>query len=70
MTHQRIPADQQVDARDRRILDEVVTTEDDLPAEILAEGQRVTVRRLEVALDQALVEALELLCRERRAGAP
>src|SRR5581483_4180283 len=49
--HERVAGDEEVDARDRRILDEVVAAEDHRPAKVAAE--RVgAVHRLEVLLAQ------------------
>ena len=42
--HQRVAADQQVDPRDRRVLDQVVATEDDRAAQILAKDVAAVVR--------------------------
>src|SRR5207302_2462811 len=50
---QRVARDQQVDARDRGVLDEVVAPEDDDAAQLLAERE-AAVYGLEVALAERL----------------
>jgi hypothetical protein len=57
--HQRVPAGQQIDARDRRIIDQVVPAEDDLPAEILADAVQAG-KMLEVPGQQLRRNSLQL----------
>jgi hypothetical protein len=43
--HEGVAAQQQVDVRDRCVLDQVVAAEDHRPAEVLAEGEPAVLRR-------------------------
>ena len=47
--HQAVAADQQVHARDRGVLDQVVPAEDDRPPELFVEGEPILLA-LEVPL--------------------
>src|SRR3954447_382440 len=58
--HQRVAADQEIDAGDRRVDGEVVATEDDVPPQVLAEVV-VLIVTLEVALEQIVGNGLDLL---------
>src|SRR5438552_7077984 len=60
--HERIARDQQVDPRDRRVLQQVVATEDDGPPDVVAE-EKPTVVLMEEALAKLGAQALELLGR-------
>ena len=63
--HQRVPADQEIDLRDRRILDEVVAAEDDGAPQLPVEDDLVP-RALEVLGHQRLGNVLELPVRVDR----
>ena len=71
--HERVPADQQLDARDRRVLHEVVAPEDHRSPQVRAEGHACR-RALEVAFDELrghrLDAALGVACRGARRPAP
>ena len=56
--HQGVAADQQVDARDRGVLDQVVPAEDDRPSELLVEGEPILLP-VEVPLQELRGDVLD-----------
>ena len=63
--HERVPAHQEIDSRDRRVLDEVVPAEDDRATDVLVEEIPI-VDALEVSRAQLRGDVLDLLGRVGR----
>ena len=67
--HQRVAAHQQIDARDRRVLDEVVAAEDHAPTQVLAKHVAL-IGALEEALERVRRHVLDLARAGRRRAVP
>ena len=66
--HQGVPADKEVEPRDRRVLDEIVPAEDDHAAQVAPNGEGVASGRLEIFFAQRYRDRFDGLVVVRRAA--